>query len=417
MKARSWLQKLQVAAALALAAALLSGATPTGANTRPNIVFIMVDDASTMTLQHMPQTQALIADRGATLTQFVYNQPLCCPSRATMLRGQYSQNTGIVSNDAPDGGFGGFYRKGHESSTLATWFEAAGYTTGYLGKYLNGYPGQSAGVPSTTSGRIRPLVRRSSDPPRKGFNYIINDDGVTRTLRHCAQRLCDRRSGRAEAHEFIRQAPAPFLLTVAPNAPHQPGDPGPPTRGDVRRCANTRARRRSTRQNVSDKPSLIRAPAADRPPRDRPDRRRVPPATGVAAGRRRDGARRSSTPCETGNLLADTYLLFTSDNGYFEGEHRLRVRKEPAVRGGPHGPPVHPRSRHPGRLHRPQPGGQCRRARHLERRRRYHSAEFRRRPILPPPCAAVHRSHGDQSYLLRFRRRRRRGCSLCWHTN
>jgi N-acetylglucosamine-6-sulfatase len=120
MKARSWLQKLQVAAVLTLAATLLSGATPTGADTRPNIVFILVDDATAITFQHMPQTQALIADRGATLAQFVYNQPLCCPSRATMLRGQYSQNTGIVSNDAPDGGYSGFYRKGNEASTLAT---------------------------------------------------------------------------------------------------------------------------------------------------------------------------------------------------------------------------------------------------------------------------------------------------------
>jgi arylsulfatase A-like enzyme len=179
MGSRSRLLKLNVAIVLTLAATLLSGATLTGAPTQPNIVFILVDDATATTLQHMPRTRALIADRGATLAQFVYNQPLCCPSRATMLRGQYSQNTGVVSNDAPEGGYSGFYRKGNESSTLATWLDAAGYTTGYLGKYFNGYP-EAAGVPKThvPAGYDRWFVDVGSSA--ENFDYTINDDGVTR---------------------------------------------------------------------------------------------------------------------------------------------------------------------------------------------------------------------------------------------
>src|SRR3712207_3713636 len=120
-----------------IAAALASGVTPAAAAVRPNIVFVLVDDAAVNTMQQMPQTRSLIAGQGATLTQFIYNQPLCCPSRATMLRGQYSHNTGVTSNGGPNGGYGAFYRKGNGSSTPGTWFDDAGYATGYVGEYLN----------------------------------------------------------------------------------------------------------------------------------------------------------------------------------------------------------------------------------------------------------------------------------------
>jgi N-acetylglucosamine-6-sulfatase len=322
MKARSWLPKLQVAAVLTLAATLLSGATPTGADTRPNIVFILVDDATAITLQHMPRTHALIADRGATLAQFVYNQPLCCPSRATMLRGQYSQNTGIVSNDAPDGGYSGFYRKGNEASTLATWLDAAGYYTGYLGKYFNGYPA-TAGVPNThvPAGYDRWFVDVGSSAAN--FGYTINDDGVTR---HYGTAPRDYATDvlAAEAQDFIRHSPAPFLLTVAPNAPHMPATPAPRHEGMFGDVQHPRTPS-FNEEDVTDKPSLIR----DRPLKtpqiakiDADYRLRLESLQAVD-----EMVQGIVDTLNARNLLADTYLLFTSDNGYFEGEHRLRSGK------------------------------------------------------------------------------------------
>jgi N-acetylglucosamine-6-sulfatase len=282
----------------------------------------MVDDAAAITLQHMPQTQALIADRGATLTQFVYNQPLCCPSRATMLRGQYSQNTGIVSNDAPDGGYSGFYRKGNESSTLATWFDAAGYTTGYLGKYFNGYPGK-AGVPDThvPAGYDRWFADVGSSA--ENFDYIINDDGVTR---HYGSAPTDYATDvlAAEAEDFIQHAPAPFLLTVAPNAPHLPATPAPRHEGMFGDVQHPRTPS-FNEEDVTDKPSLIR----DRPLKtpqiakiDADYRLRLESLQAVD-----EMVQGIVDTLNARNLLADTYLLFTSDNGYFEGEHRLRSGK------------------------------------------------------------------------------------------
>jgi N-acetylglucosamine-6-sulfatase len=323
MRAHSRLLNLNVAAVLLLAATLLSGATPTGAATKPSIVFILVDDAAAITLQHMPQTQALIADRGATLNQFVYNQPLCCPSRATMLRGQYSQNTGIVSNDAPDGGYSGFYRKGNESSTLATWFDAAGYTTGYLGKYFNGYPGK-AGVPDThvPAGYDRWFADVGSSA--ENFHYIINDDGITR---HYGSAPTDYATDvlAAEAEDFIQHAPAPFLLTVAPNAPHWPATPAPRHRGMFGDVQYPRTPS-FNEEDVTDKPSVI----ADRPLKnpsqiaeiDAEYRLRLESLQAVD-----EMVRGIVETLDARNLLADTYLLFASDNGYFQGEHRQRSGK------------------------------------------------------------------------------------------
>jgi N-acetylglucosamine-6-sulfatase len=318
------MRRLTYLLVLTLGVTLLSSAPPTGAAApQPNIVFILVDDAAAITLQHMSQTRTLIADRGATLTQFVYNQPLCCPSRATMLRGQYSQNTGVVSNDAPDGGYSGFYRKGNESSTLATWFDAAGYTTGYLGKYLNGYPGK-AGVPNThvPAGYDRWFADVGSSA--ENFDYIMNDDGVTR---HYGTAPTDYSTDvlAAEAQDFIQHAPAPFLLTVAPNAPHWPAIPAPRHEGMFADAQYPRTPS-FNEEDVTDKPSVT----AERQPMTTTDiaaidaehRLRLESLQAVD-----EMVRRIVDTLDARNLLADTYLLLASDNGYLQGEHLKRGGK------------------------------------------------------------------------------------------
>jgi arylsulfatase A-like enzyme len=322
MRSRSRLRKLDFAIVLTLAATLLSGATPSGVATPPNIVFLLVDDASAITLQQMPRTQALIADRGATLTQFVYNQPLCCPSRATMLRGQYSQNTGIVSNDAPDGGYSGFYRKGDESSTLATWFDAAGYTTGYLGKYFNGYPG-TAGVPNShvPAGYDRWFVDVGSSA--ENFDYTINDDGVTRRYGTAPSDYATDVLA-AEARDFVQHSPAPFLLTVAPNAPHWPATPAPRHEGMFGDATHPRTPS-FNEEDVTDKPSVIRhrpLTPANIAKIDAEYRLRLESLQAVD-----DMVQGIVDTLDARGILADTYLLFASDNGYFQGEHRLRSQK------------------------------------------------------------------------------------------
>src|SRR5215211_8376104 len=105
---------------------------------RPNIVFILTDDLDTGSVSVMPELESLLIEEGTTFNYAFVTDPLCCPSRATFLRGQYSHNTRIVGNSAPEGGFGKFRRLGLERSTVATWLDD-GYDTFYAGKYMNGY--------------------------------------------------------------------------------------------------------------------------------------------------------------------------------------------------------------------------------------------------------------------------------------
>ena len=106
----------------------------------PNIILVLTDDLSSSDLQYMPKTLELIGAQGATFNQHIINMPLCCPSRASILRGQYSHNTQITDNEKPEGGFEKFYELGLEKSTIAIWLQEAGYQTALFGKYLNGYP-------------------------------------------------------------------------------------------------------------------------------------------------------------------------------------------------------------------------------------------------------------------------------------
>src|ERR671912_1649848 len=111
----------------------------------PNVILILTDDlaledVNVDTLKHMPNLRAFM-EEGTTFDNAFVTNSLCCPSRATILRGQYTHNHQILSNDPPRGGFEKFRFLGHENSTMATWLKEQGYTTAFFGKYLNGYAG------------------------------------------------------------------------------------------------------------------------------------------------------------------------------------------------------------------------------------------------------------------------------------
>jgi N-acetylglucosamine-6-sulfatase len=107
---------------------------------KPNIVFILADDMRLDEFEYMPQTQRLLAEQGLTFENSFVTTPLCCPSRATILRGQYAHNHQVLMNANLDGGFEKFRSLGREDSTVATWLRSGGYKTVLLGKYLNHYP-------------------------------------------------------------------------------------------------------------------------------------------------------------------------------------------------------------------------------------------------------------------------------------
>jgi len=122
-----------------IAVILLAAGSATAAE-RPNIVFILTDDMALRDTSVMPKLQSLVAGRGTTFSSYLVNDSLCCPSRSSILRGQFVHDHHTLGNQPPDGGFEKFHGAGNESSTIGTWLKAAGYRTGLMGKYLNGYP-------------------------------------------------------------------------------------------------------------------------------------------------------------------------------------------------------------------------------------------------------------------------------------
>jgi N-acetylglucosamine-6-sulfatase len=145
---------------------------------RPNILLILVDDldAKLGTLDAMPNLQKLVAAQGLTMEDFFINTPVCCPSRSSILRGQYTHNHQVYTNAMPLGGFEKFYSLQNETSTLATWLQAAGYRTALFGKYFNGYPFKTdrTYIPPGWTDWYSP----ARGTPYKEFNYYLNENGA-----------------------------------------------------------------------------------------------------------------------------------------------------------------------------------------------------------------------------------------------
>jgi arylsulfatase A-like enzyme len=313
-------------ARLAALVVLLLLAVPAPASAqRPNFVFVLADDLSTDLVAYMPRVQAMMRE-GMSFDRFVVTNSLCCPSRATILSGRYSHSTGIYRNQPPDGGFEVF-RQGEEHSTFATTLQAAGYRTALMGKYLNGYQPASRYVPpGWTDWAV-------SGEAYASFDYRLLVKGVAalppQTVRY------GRKAGdyltdviTARGRDFIRsavRADQPFLLKLAPYMPHAPFTPAP---RDRFRFPGVKA----PRGPLFDQPQLEGAPdwLPDEPLTpgdidviDRDYRKRV---QSVQAIDRMIGTLRAQL-VRLG-VADDTYVIFTSDNGFHMGERRLTAGKQ-----------------------------------------------------------------------------------------
>src|SRR5919201_6169251 len=145
--------------------------TQRSASPRPNIIVIETDDQTLAEMSVLPKTRRLIGDEGATFDNNFDSFSLCCPSRATLLTGQYSHNNGVRGNTPPEGG----YYKLDSSNTLAVWLQRAGYYTVHLGKYLNGYGTRNPlEIPpgwTEWRGSVAPTTYRY-------YNYTLNENGA-----------------------------------------------------------------------------------------------------------------------------------------------------------------------------------------------------------------------------------------------
>jgi N-acetylglucosamine-6-sulfatase len=286
----------------------------------PNIVFILTDDLAWNLVQYMPHVLQMQKD-GVTFTNYFVTDSLCCPSRTSIFTGRYPHDTGVFKNTGDDGGYSAFTNHGLEQVTFARSLAAAGYRTAMLGKYLNGYePPRDAAAPGWSMWGV------GGSNGYRAFVYNLNEDGkVVRYGADAADYLTDVLSGLGA--RFIRQSSGtPFLIELATYAPHAPYVPAP---RDADAFPGLQAPRTASFDAAPDAsaPGWLRHRSqplsdADKALIDRDFRKR---AQSVLAVDKMIGELQEAVAA--GGQTKNTYFIFSSDNGYHMGEHRLMPGK------------------------------------------------------------------------------------------
>jgi N-acetylglucosamine-6-sulfatase len=300
---------------IGLAAAAL--ALPASAAGRPNVVVVMTDDQRADTVGYMPNVLGL---DGTVYERAYAVQPLCCPSRASFLTGQYP-HAHLIRTNTPDP------ERVHEleAAALPVWLDAAGYHTGYAGKYLNGYPYGGPYVPPAWD---------------EWYAMLGDGDPATNTTFTDGETVEQRPEHEIAVIEefgldFIADHAGddPFFLVLAPLAPHaqaagrqgEPPLPSPMPR-DVGSFAGAIAPGQEARvEEMSDKAAFLRKfPAYEQQRADLHWQRELEAIQGVD---RMVAAVRAEL--EARAEWDETVLILTSDNGFMLGEHRLWAKDVP----------------------------------------------------------------------------------------
>jgi N-acetylglucosamine-6-sulfatase len=300
---------------------------------RPNVILISTDDQNQTDMFVMSITLALLGGGGTTFENSYVTYPLCCPSRATQITGQYAHNHGVTTTELPNG-----YNGLDHSNTLAVWLKRAKYRTAMVGKYLNGYGiNDSLPEPVSDAREIPPgwaeWYGLTGGTDQKRYNFKLNENGKVRRYGKGARNyVTDVLS--SKVNELLKRwtiRPKPFFLYFNPTAPHgeqgtpffSTRDPQPAPR-HLGRLGEISAPRTPNfdEANVGDKPKLIKdlpkltdTQIADL---DRRYRGRLESLLAVD-----EEVKRIVNLVRKYGDKRNTFFIFTSDNGVQLGSHRI----------------------------------------------------------------------------------------------
>jgi N-acetylglucosamine-6-sulfatase len=324
---------------------------PTG----PNVVVIMTDDQRFDDMPTLPRVTRLIGDAGVTFTRAYASYPVCCPARATFFTGQYAQNHHVRCLYPF---CGGGYGRLNQRDYLPVWLEDAGYATAHIGKFLNGY-GKERGTPIDPNGWTEwyGLVDHST---YRMWGYKIrekgpgDEEGTTKTYGNV-------RGGRDEIYQtdvltnkavdFIGRRGSdarPFFLSVAYLAPHHESGHTQRITGQLVRAAH-RHRGFYASQPLPKPPGYNEDDMSDKPSFVARFNRRVNAKREAAITKRfherwesllavDEGVERIMRKLSDTGELDNTYVIFTSDHGFMQGEHRIPQGKMVPYDGATHVP-------------------------------------------------------------------------------
>jgi len=286
---------------------------------RPNIILVLTDDLDVGSIAHMSRLQKYMGDEGTTFEAFFVTTPVCCPSRTTILTGQYAHNHEIFRNSPPEGGFKKFHDLGRESSTIATWLDNAGYRTLLAGKYLNGYCESAAGCedPRYVPPGWDEWYAHIGKGDWNDNGEIVNERGTNQD---------DLVSGYATRFvESTENSDDPFFAYLATNAPHPPAKP-PARYEDSFEGVKAPRTPSFNEQDVRDKPRAVRnLPPLSQRKIDALDARYRQSLQSMAAVN--DMLEDLVAALRKAGKLENTYIFFASDNGYLMGQHRIQKGK------------------------------------------------------------------------------------------
>ncbi|HEX3237850.1 MAG TPA: sulfatase [Gaiellaceae bacterium] len=282
---------------------------------RLNVVVILSDDERWDGTTVMQNVKRLLVDHGVNFTNAHVTTPICGPSRASILTGQYAHHTGVLDNFGTHA-YPAF--KEDEADDLPVWMHDAGYRTSLVGKYINAYTG-AAGHHAIPPGWDNWQVL-DSIPMEAYYNYSINNNG---RLEHYGSKPADYSTTvlTHKAVNFIHRAHRPFFLYFAPVTPHLPAIPDKRDQGKLQNIAPINSPAFNQR-NIGKEPwrfwhkDMLNAAG-----QLYINHVRIKQEEALLSLDRSVG--KVVQALKDRHELKRTVIVYTSDNGFLWGEHRL----------------------------------------------------------------------------------------------
>jgi arylsulfatase A-like enzyme len=310
---------------------LVRGEDSRAASAKPNVILFVTDDQTVRDMLALPRTQAHIGGGGATFERAYASFPLCCPSRITLQTGQHAHNHGVLGNTPPSGGYGKF----NDKNALPVWLQAAGYRTVHIGKMPNGFgsisPPQAGFGPFPAGGEFYGFTGPSS----AYTGFTLNENGVFTNYNQDEYQtdVYALKASRAIDDHARLYANAPLYMQLQFFAPHDPS------------TAALRHQGYFASQPVPTDKSYNEKDVRDKPPWVRRINRLGGGLRSKIATRYRgrletllavdEAINQIMNTLASRGMLSNSYIIFTSDNGFMQGQHRLHQGKfvpyEPSI--------------------------------------------------------------------------------------
>ncbi|EJT71027.1 hypothetical protein GGTG_12048 [Gaeumannomyces tritici R3-111a-1] len=306
-------------------------ATAVAAATKPSIILIMSDDQDRRlgSTDFQAVLQREIFDKGVQFVNHFATTAQCCPSRASLLRGQATHNTNITHVAGPGGNYDKWTISGLDNDYLPHWLKKAGYRSEYIGKLLNGYNVVNAHIRPKGFDHIDALL----DPYTTYYNVPVMSQNGERPVYYKGFHSTDVvRIKALDRLQFLLSQDQPYYLQIAPYSPHIQNNlnAAAPLARHMDLFPDAKAPRLPNYNPADEfqagKGSWVGGlPLMNETTQQRTDyayRRRAESLQGVD-----EIIEDVVAMLAAKGTLDTTYIIYTSDNGYHLGQHRIPAGK------------------------------------------------------------------------------------------